>query len=73
MAFLTSDPKREDHEIGLFTGRQDDGGPLVHFCWRVPDVADVKAFYQKFGFIPSPTHPLHLFLLVKDILANLGP
>lgn len=32
-----------------------------------------KAFYEKFGFVPSPTHPLHLFLLVKDILANLGP
>ena len=54
MAFLTSDPKREDHEIGLFTGRQDDGGPLVHFCWRVPDVADVKAFYQKFVELGVP-------------------
>jgi predicted N-acetyltransferase YhbS len=32
-----------------------------------------KAFYERFGFVPSPTHPLHLFLLVKDILANLGP
>jgi len=30
-----------------------------------------KAFYEKFGFIPSPTHELHLFLLVKDILGNL--
>lgn len=32
-----------------------------------------KAFYERFGFVPSPTHPLHLFLLVKDILANRGP
>ena len=25
------------------------------------------AFYQKFDFIPSPTDPLHLFLLLKDV------
>ncbi len=31
-----------------------------------------KAFYEKFGFIPSPTHQLHLYLLIKDILANLA-
>jgi GNAT superfamily N-acetyltransferase len=35
--------------------------------------ATAKAFYEKFGFIPSPTHELHLYLLVKDILANLAP
>jgi len=29
-----------------------------------------KKYYEKFGFIPSPTHELHLYLLVKDILAN---
>ncbi len=26
-----------------------------------------RAFYEHFGFIPSPTDPLHLFLLIKDI------
>jgi GNAT superfamily N-acetyltransferase len=26
-----------------------------------------QAFYEHFGFIPSPTDPLHLFLLIKDI------
>lgn len=26
-----------------------------------------RRFYEHFGFIPSPTDPLHLFLLVKDI------
>ncbi len=25
------------------------------------------AFYEHFGFIPSPTDPLHLFVLVKDL------
>ena len=32
-----------------------------------------KAFYEKVGFVPSPTNPLHLYLLVKNILGNLGP
>ena len=26
-----------------------------------------RAFYQHFDFIPSPTDPLHLFLLMKDL------
>jgi GNAT superfamily N-acetyltransferase len=26
-----------------------------------------KAFYQRFGFVPSPLHEFHLFLLLKDI------
>jgi predicted N-acetyltransferase YhbS len=31
----------------------------------------VGAFYRKFGFEPSPTDALHLYLLVKDIKTNL--
>ena len=27
----------------------------------------VKAFYQRFDFMPSPTDPLHLFVLVKEL------
>lgn len=26
-----------------------------------------SAFYEHFGFIPSPTDPLHLFILIKDL------
>jgi GNAT superfamily N-acetyltransferase len=26
-----------------------------------------RRFYEHFGFIPSPTDPLHLYLLIKDI------
>jgi len=26
-----------------------------------------RTFYQHFDFLPSPTDPLHLFLLVKDL------
>lgn len=31
-----------------------------------------KAFYQKYGFEPSPVDELHLFLLMKDIVASVG-
>ena len=29
-------------------------------------------FYERYGFEPSPTHPLHLVLLMKDIRKTLG-
>ena len=29
--------------------------------------AQARAFYEKFDFIPSPTDPLHLFVLLKDV------
>ena len=28
---------------------------------------DASNFYKRFNFLPSPTDPLHLFLLVKDL------
>jgi GNAT superfamily N-acetyltransferase len=28
---------------------------------------EARRFYQKFDFIPSPTDPLHLFVLLKDV------
>jgi GNAT superfamily N-acetyltransferase len=31
-----------------------------------------RRFYEHFGFIPSPTDPLHLFLLIKDIRCIAG-
>ena len=31
-----------------------------------------KAFYERFGFEPSPVDPFHLFLLMKDIKKTLG-
>jgi GNAT superfamily N-acetyltransferase len=26
-----------------------------------------RTFYEHFGFLPSPTDPLHLFVLIKDL------
>ena len=31
----------------------------------------VKQYYERFGFIPSPTDPLHLLVLLKDLKALL--
>jgi GNAT superfamily N-acetyltransferase len=28
---------------------------------------EAKAFYERFDFIPSPTDPYHLFMLLKDV------
>ncbi len=32
---------------------------------------NAASFYEKYGFIPSLTDPLHYYLLVKDIIHNL--
>jgi GNAT superfamily N-acetyltransferase len=32
-----------------------------------------RSFYENFGFIPSPTDPLHLFVLIKDLRPITGP
>jgi predicted N-acetyltransferase YhbS len=32
-----------------------------------------RTFYEHFGFVPSPTDPLHLFLLIKDLRRISGP
>jgi hypothetical protein len=29
--------------------------------------AEARAFYEGFGFEPSPTDPMHLVLLMKDV------
>jgi len=34
--------------------------------------ATARGFYERYGFEPSPTHPLHLLLLMKDIRKTLG-
>ncbi|MDQ2653434.1 MAG: GNAT family N-acetyltransferase [Chloroflexota bacterium] len=32
-----------------------------------------RAFYEHFDFLPSPTDPLHLYLLIKDIRRTIAP
>jgi GNAT superfamily N-acetyltransferase len=31
---------------------------------------DARGFYERFDFLPSPTDPYHLFLLLKDVRAS---
>ena len=31
-----------------------------------------RSFYEHYGFLPSPTDPLHLFLLIKDLKRIIG-
>lgn len=33
---------------------------------------EARAFYEHFDFLASPTDPMHLFLLLKDVRATLG-
>ncbi|HVA48357.1 MAG TPA: GNAT family N-acetyltransferase [Pirellulales bacterium] len=63
-------------------GRGLGSGMLKDAMRRTPQAADIagiraiavhakdetaRSFYAHFGFVPSPTDPLHLFLLIKDI------
>ena len=53
-------------------------------CVRAADIIGARAvlvqakddrargFYEKYGFEPSPTNPLHLVILMKDIRKSLG-
>lgn len=61
---------------GLGAGLLKDA---MHRAIQAADIAGIRAFavhakdepalrfYEHFGFIASPTDPLHLFLLIKDI------
>ena len=48
------------------TMRAADIAGIRAFAVHAKDEA-ASAFYQHFDFLPSPTDPLHLFLLVKDL------
>jgi GNAT superfamily N-acetyltransferase len=63
-------------------GRGLDAGLLKDAMKRTlqaADIANIRAFivhakdenarrfYEHFGFAPSPTDPLHLFLLIKEL------
>ena len=43
-----------------------DIGGIRAFAVHAKD-APARRFYEHFGFAPSPTDPLHLFLLIKDL------
>ena len=64
-----------------WTGRGVGAGLLKDAMRRTRQAADIcgiralaahakddtaRAFYEHFGFLPSPTDPLHLFIVIKD-------
>jgi GNAT superfamily N-acetyltransferase len=68
-------------------GRHIGSGLLLDALGRTLQVADVvgiralavhakddeaAAFYRHFGFVPSPTDPRHLFMIIKDIRLAAG-
>ena len=48
-----------------------DIGGIRAFAVHAKD-AYARRFYQHFGLVASPTDPLHLYLLVKDIRQMVG-
>lgn len=50
----------------LRTLQAADIGGIRAFAVHAKD-ASAMSFYERFGFVPSPTDPLHLFLLTKDL------
>ncbi len=70
-----------------FQGRGLGGGLLKDAIVRTLAAADIagirafavhaknekaRAFYERFDFVPSPTDPLHMFVLIKDLRHALG-
>jgi GNAT superfamily N-acetyltransferase len=79
LARLAVDIKAQGHGVG--------SGLLLDALGRTLQVADIIgvralavhakddqaiAFYQHFGFTPSPTDPRHLFMIIKDIRLAAG-
>ena len=54
----------------LRTLQAADIGGIRAFAVHAKD-DPAKSFYEHFGFEPSPTDPLHLFLLTKDLRRSL--
>jgi GNAT superfamily N-acetyltransferase len=80
LARLAVDLKAQGEGLGKFLFRDallralrahDQVGGRAFLVHAIDDEA--RDFYARFGMLPSPTDPRHLFLLLKDIRAMLGP
>lgn len=54
----------------LRTLQAADIGGIRAFAIHAKDTP-AKQFYERFGFVPSPTDPLHLYRLIKDLRRSL--
>jgi hypothetical protein len=78
LARLTIDVKEKGNRLGegllrnamLKTIKAADIGGLQAKLTHAKD-EEAKSFYEKYGFVSSPTNEFHLMLSIKDFRANL--
>jgi predicted N-acetyltransferase YhbS len=63
-----------EHMLVQALGRSAEAASLIGVRAVLVHAQDVatRGFYERYGFEPSPTHPLHLVLLMKDVRKTLG-
>jgi GNAT superfamily N-acetyltransferase len=74
LARLAVDHRRQGHGVGkallkdamLRTLQAADIGGIRAFAVHAKD-EEARRFYLKFDFIPAPSDPMHLFVLLKDV------
>jgi predicted N-acetyltransferase YhbS len=75
---LAVDHKEQGHGLGRYLVRD----AIIRTLWAAEVIGvrallvhaaseDVRRFYLRLDFEPSPTDPLHLMLLLKDARANM--
>ena len=60
--------RKKDLALAFSASRQSIALP-VHPLIARRSSPEARAFYEHFDFIASPSDPMHLFLLLKDIKA----
>jgi GNAT superfamily N-acetyltransferase len=58
------------HALAIAVTAADQHGVRALFVNALDDAA--RRFYVNYGFEPSPTNPLDLMMLIKDIKATIG-
>jgi len=74
LARLAVDRRWQGHRVGesllkdamLRTLRAADIAGIRAFAVHAKD-ENAKRFYERFDFVPSPTDPMHLYVLLKDV------
>ena len=63
---LAGDLARAGVRCTVFERRAERSGLTRAFAVHAKD-EEARRFYEHFDFIPSPTDPMHLFVLLKDV------
>ena len=57
--------------VGIVPARPYKPRDKASHVKAVPKDDEARMFYERFDFVPAPTDPRHLFLLLKDVRALL--